>query len=369
MTDMTQATGTALALPEPTALAVLFKAENGLDPLLARIEAEATAEAAQYSPETAKGRDALKSVAFRVVKSKTELERRAKELTEQQRREVAAVNAGRNAAVERLDALRDKIKAPAIAWEAAEADRIEKHKTRLAAIQNAAPETEASEAYRAIIARIEAMQITDAWQEFAADAGKAKDATLARLLAGLDAAEVREAQEAEIARLRAEAAAREEADRLRREAEEAEAARIAAEKAEAERLARIEREKQEAAERAAKAAEERAKAEAERTASEAAEREAALKRAAEEQAAQHQRELQEAKRREEAAAQAERDRIARENAAAEAARQKRAADEAHRAKIRADIAAALATMAGRATPEAIADALMAGLIPHCEVRL
>ena len=367
MTDMTQPTGTALALPEPTALAAMMRADRGLDPILERIEAAARSQAPDLS--TVKGRKAIASLAYDIAKSKVALDEAGKALNEDARRQIGIVDAERKRMRERLDALKDEIRAPLTKWEAAEAERIDRHKTRIAAIQGAAPEAETSEAYRAIIARIEAMQITDAWQEFAADAGKAKDATLARLRAGLAAAEVREAQEAELARLRAEAAAREEADRLRREAEEAEAARVSAEKAEAERLAKIEREKQEAAERAAKAAEERAKAEAERAAKEAAEREAALKRAAEEQAAQHQRELQEAKRREEAAAQAERDRIAKEAAAAEAARQKRAADEAHRAKIKADIAAALATMAGRATPEAIADALMAGQIPHCEVRL
>lgn len=366
MTDKA-ATGTALALPEPTALAAMMRADRGLDPILERIEAEARAQAPDLT--TTKGRKAIASLAYKIAQSKTALDDAGKALNEDARRQIGIVDAERKRMRERLDALKDEIRAPLTKWEADEAARIDLHKARLAAIQNAAPDAETSEAYRAMIARIEAMPVDDSWQEFTADAGKAKDATLARLRSGLAVAEVREAQEAELARLRAEAAAREEADRLRRDAEEAERARIAAEKAEADRLERIEREKQEAADRAAKEAEACAKAEADRAAREAAEREAALKRAAEEQAARHAAELAEAKRREEAAAQTERDRIAREAAAAEVARQKRAADEAHRAKIRGDIADALRTMPGRATPEAIADALMGGLIPHCEVRL
>lgn len=367
MTEMTETTGAALVIPPRSDLAVMMRAADGLDPIISRIEAEARAHAPDLT--TVKGRKAIASLAYKVAQSKTALDDAGKALNEDARKQIAIVDAERRKARERLDALRDEVRKPLTDWEKDEGERIARHKARIAAIDSAAPEGDTSEAHRTLIARIETMTLDDSWQEFLPIAAKAKDAALARLRDGLARAITREEQEAELARLRAEAAARAEVDRLRRDAEEAEAARIAAEKAEADRLAQIEREKQEAAERAAKAAEERAKAEAERAAKEAAEREAALKHAAEEQAAQHQRELQEAKRREEAAAQAERDRISRENAAAEAARQKRAADEAHRAKIRSDIAAALATMAGRATPEAIADALMAGQIPHCEVRL
>lgn len=367
MGEITENTGADLVIPTRADLAVMMRSTDGLDPIISRIEAEARAHAPDLT--TVKGRKAIASLAYKVSQSKAALDEAGKALNEDARKQIAMVDAERRKARERLDALRDEVRKPLTDWENAENERIERHKARITAIENAAPEEDTSEAHRMLIARIEAMMIDDSWQEFLPIAAKAKDAALARLRDGLARAITREEQEAELARLRAEAAAREEVDRLRRDAEEAEAARIAAEKAEADRLAQIEREKQEAAERAAKAAEERAKEEAECAAREATEREAELKRAAEEQAAQHQRELQEAKRREEAAAKAERDRIARENAAAEAARQKRAADETHRAKIKADIAEALRTMSGRATPEAIADALMGGLIPHCEVRL
>jgi colicin import membrane protein len=135
MNDMTQPdASTALALPTAVDLAAMFKAENGLDDLLSRLERQAREEAEGVDVSTKKGRDALKSIAFRVSKSKVSLEDRAKELTEQQRKEIAAVNAGRNAAIERLESLRDEIKKPAIDWEAAEDERIASLRERLAMI-------------------------------------------------------------------------------------------------------------------------------------------------------------------------------------------------------------------------------------------
>ena len=62
----------ALALPEGTALVALFKTENGLDPLIERIAAEVRAHVPDLT--TAKGRDAIKSLAYKVARSKTMLD-------------------------------------------------------------------------------------------------------------------------------------------------------------------------------------------------------------------------------------------------------------------------------------------------------
>ncbi|RHZ96493.1 hypothetical protein D1114_07225 [Cereibacter sphaeroides] len=362
-----QTTGTALALPEPTALATMFRADGGLDPIIARIEAEARSHAPDLT--TVKGRKAIASLAYKIAQSKTALDEAGKALNEEARRQINAVDAERRKARERLDALKDEIRAPLTKWEADEDARVSGLKDRLHRLGNASPNEDTSGDYLALIARVEAAAIDDSWQEFAADAARAKDATLDRLRKGLAQAEQRETQEAELARLRAEAAAREEAERQRIAAEEAERARIAAEKAEAERLARIEREKQEAAERAAKEAEARAAAEAARIQREAEEREAALKRAAAEAEERHRREMEEAKRREETAAQAERDRIEAQRRAEEAARQKREADAAHRARIRDDIATSMNGFTDEAAARLIADAILDGAIPHVKAVL
>jgi hypothetical protein len=349
-------TGTALALPEKSSLEAMFRSDDGLDPLIARMEEQVRAHVPDLT--TRKGRDAIKSLAYTVARSKTALDEAGKQLNEEARAQIAVVDAARRKIRERLDALRDEARKPLDEWEAAEAARVDALKARLYRLVSAEPKDDTSDSIRALIQRVEMTIIDDTWQEYVGDAGKAKDATLARLRAQLAVTEQREAEAAELARLRAEAEARAEEDRKRREAEEAEARRIAAEKAEAERLAQIERDKAEAVAKAQKESEERAKAEAERLRKEADEREAEYKRELAAQAA-----------RAEAAAQAERDRIAAEQKAEADARAKREADKAHRAKIAGDIADALRAMSGRATPEAIAEALMAGEIPHTKVTL
>lgn len=388
-------TGTALALPEPTTLATMFRASGGMETLISRIEAEARSHAPDLT--TKKGRDAIKSLAYRVAQSKTALDMAGKDLSETARAQINAVDAERRKVRDRLDALKDEVRKPLDDWEVAEAKRIDALKLRLTAFRPSHVPA-SSEGLRTLIAEIEAVTIDAAWQEFQTEATEAKALCLNRLdehlqtaVAREEAAALAERQAAELEQLRREKAERDEADRLRAEAEVAEARRIeaekleaerkriateqaaqaqlAAEKAEADRLAQIERDKREAAQIAAKQAEERAKAEADRAAKEASDREAALKRQAEEIEARHLQQLAEAKAREAAAAQAERDRIAAERQAEADARVKREADSKHRAKIHSEIAAALATMAGSATPEAIATALMDGKIPNVKVTL
>lgn len=359
-------TGTALALPEKTELATLFKADGGIDPIIARIESEVRSHAPDVS--TKKGRDAIAALAYRVSRSKSALDAAGKDLVDDVKKQAAKVDAERKKMRDRLDALRDEARAPLDAWETAEAARVAGIRERLARIE-AAPHRPLATAAEAadLIARIEAVAIDDSFAEFVADAAKAKDAALASLRQTYAGMAQREAEQAELARLRGEAAAREEADRLRREAEQAEAARIAAERAEAERAARIEREKQEAAEQAARQAEARAWEEAARAQREAEARAEAERRAAADREAALQRQIEDANRREEEAAQRERARIAAERMAEEQARRKREADQAHRALIAGEIAAALSLMAGNATPALIAEALIEGRIPYCKV--
>lgn len=377
--EMTATTGTALALPEPTTLATLFRAENGLDPIIAQIEAEVRAHVPDLT--TKKGRDAIASLAFKVSRSKTALDEAGKTLNEDARKQIGIVDAARRQVRDRLDALRDEARKPLDQWEAAEAARVSRCKAVIASITgHGITGHEESSEILAKAQEIKAVEIGEDFGEFFEIATNARLAALDTLRGFYAGAKAREDQAEELARLRLEnerlekeRADREAAELAEREAREAAAKAEADRIAEEERAAReaeeatarekaraeqVEREKAEAAERAAKEAEARAKAEAEAVARASAEREAEL-----------QRQIEEANAREERAAQAERDRIADEQRAADEARAKREADAAHRAKIAADIAGALRTMAGRATPEAIADALIAGQIPHCTVRM
>jgi hypothetical protein len=360
MNDQTEIdTGTALAIPEGRSLAAMFSQPSQVDDLISRLEAEALSHAPDLT--TAKGRKAIASLAYRVAQSKTALDKAGKGLTDDARAQIAVVDAERRKIRERLDALKEKVRAPLDEWEAAEEARVQALSDRLDRLRTAhstLPDDATSDQIKALLNRVEATAIDDTWAEFIAEAAQYKDQALATLRDMNQRAETREAEQAELARLRAEAEAREKADRERAAAEAAERQRVEAEKAEAERQARYEREKQEAAERAAREANERAKAEAERAAKETAEREA-----------EYERQLAASKAREEAAAQAERDRIAATQRAEDQARQKREADAAHRANIKHQIMSALEPMVGKHPAKDVATALMDGRIPHTRVNL
>lgn len=416
--------GTALALPEPTSLAVMFKTERGLDPLLEQIEVEALAMVKDLDPAVKKDRELMRSAANKVSQSKAELDRQGKALTEVQRREVAAVNAARKIADDFLANLRDRVRKAADDWEAADQARKDRIRQRIDAFKPATVPS-SSEGLRALVAEVEAVEVDATWQELEGEATLAKLNCLNRLREHLTHAMQREADAAELDRLRAEAAARAEADRVKAEQEaaaKAEADRVAREAAIQKNLAdrliqyfkdcadghiagqpqpfgillhdlgdrcqrdidatgphreRVEAERaiavaslKEAMEAATKkrdAEQEAARLEAVNQAkAESAERHSKELAEAE---ARRIRDLEDAKAREEAAAQAERDRITEQKRAADAAAAKRAADQAHRQRIRDDIATSMNGFTDELTAVLIANTLMDGGIPHCEVVL
>lgn len=195
---------------------------------------------------------------------------------------------------------------------------------------------------------------TSAMEEMKPQGDAALFATIRVLEAELATATKRESEAAELARLRSEAAARVEAERIeriKREAAEAERTRADRERAEADAKAEAEKAKAAADAKAkidaAKLAEEKAK----RQAAEAKEREAKLK--AELVAANERERL-----RLEAVAKAEAGARARQEAAEKAARDGRAAMVG---QIAEDIARA------GSTPHEIAEAIMAGMVRNVEV--
>lgn len=380
MNDTMTATGTALTAPVPTDLQALFSAPDGIKAELARIKAKAVDAAKTLDVAKAKDREAMKSVAFQVVKRKTALDAAGKELNEERRRLNAQVDDERRLVRETLDRVADDIRAPALKWEADEAARVMAIKDRLAASFGDKPLSGASADLIAVRGIVAGVPLDASWAEFLGEAEVAKARRIDYLDREISAAIEREEAAAELARLRKEAAERAEADRIAREAEAAEAAerqRMADETAAQARAA------QEAAEAAQRKAEQdaaelrRQLADAQdRAARDASEAEARAEQARRDEAARIEREVA-------AKAQAERDEAERIRAAkieaelkaqseAQAKRDAAAraqAFEDNKAEIRGAIIAALAAMAGRATPEAIADALIAGAIPHCKVVL
>ena len=328
---MSAETQLAVVPPKETAMAV-FSAEKGLEPWLQQIRTEIDG----FTPDvsTRKGRDAVASMAYKVARSKTALDDVGKKLVAELKEIPKKIDAERKRVRDTLDAWQEEVRRPLNEWQAAEDARVDRHESRIKQLRDLVDiETLFAEGIRFKIANAESVVVDEGFEEFEPEAHRVKALTLASLRESLAKQEKYEAEQDELARLRAEAEERAKADREAAIAKEAaeRAMREAEQKAQVEReaVARRERETAEAAERrelelklqaeqSARAAE---KAEADRIAVEKrAEQELinAVQRA--EMAAEHAR-IEERRR-----AEAEAAEIARQQAAREA-------DRAHKSAI------------------------------------
>lgn len=241
--------------------------------------------------KTRKGRERIASLAAKVSKSKTAVEKPGRDYLRRLKEMPKVVEAELRDFVTKMDALRDETRRPLTEWEAAEDARIDRHNDRLNWLKTLADDLGdlSSLHIKGLIAEAEGMQLGAHWEEFEAEAASAKDKVLTTLRAALQKREQVEAEQAELERLRREADERAEADRIRLaqdQAVEAERQRMAQEQ-QAERDAAARREQElidqaaaqqraiEQAEANCIAAEQRAEQErqdAERRAEEAAER-------------------------------------------------------------------------------------------------
>lgn len=245
------------------------------DDLYAHIQREI--EAFEPDLTTENGRQAIKSFAFKITRTKTAIDDAGKKLNEEARTKINVVDAARRDAREKLDAMAKSVRQPLTEWEDAEKLRIEEcrsiidHDIKQAAIISINDTAEGVRQRGNDVWNI--VLDPDRFGEMLAEAQAAKDATVATLKAALDRLEREEADRAELERLRAEAAERErieadrraEEERKAREAEEsriAEERRVAAEKAEAERIERARHEAVEQAQREADTKAERERHEA-----------------------------------------------------------------------------------------------------------
>jgi len=323
--------------PRETALQV-YSTPGGLDPLIEQIREKVAGTV--YDMSTAKGRAECASDAFKVAKSKTAIEKLGKALSAEYKEIPKKIDAERRRAFDALEALQAQVRQPLTDWERAEEARVARLKSGVEWFHLRAEENRDldSAELRASIEEVGARVVDESWEEFEAEAHRMKARALDSLTQALAAREKYEAEQAELARLRAEAEARriqDEKDRIAREAAEA-ATRAAEAKAKAEREAAARREAH------AKAAAEQA----ERARLEAIERQKqAEARAEAERLAAEQR----AKDAAEAARLAEIQRQADEAARIEAEQKAREADRAHRAKTNNVAVAAL--VAGGLTAE------------------
>lgn len=339
-----------------------FRTPGGTAELFERIAQEARSHVPDVT--TKKGRDQIGSLALKISKSKTFIEKCGKELVAEQKAQIKLIDDDRISVVKKFDELRNEILAPRDAWEQAEKDRVAKHEHHIATIRMVSTlATAADNEWTALtikeaIETLENRVIDSSFEEYEEQAKLAKFETLEVLRKALGVREKYEAEQAELERLR-----QAEQARLQREHEE--------------RIAR------EAAEKATREAEEKARFEAERVQREKLEseqREARLK--AEKEAAElreqalKQKAVDDAKQAEIAkqqAIEAERKRIEAEQfAQAEAERkalEARKADQAHKKIICSE---ALKGLTDLGVPEELGKeilrAINKGLVPHVSIK-
>lgn len=325
---------TALAVIE-TITAIDFFKPGASATIIDKVITESMDVAAGFDVSTPAGEAGLRSLAAKLGKVKNRLDEEGKALVAGKKAEIKLVDTERSVVWDRLEAAQKEIKAPVLAKEQVEKDRIANHEARIAAIAQSGTDTAQNWQtlpMEEMEARFSALQtVNHNWQEFAE---RAKTVGYQAFIEIKDAIAKRrqyDKDQQDLVELRAAQA--------KREVEEREA-RIAQESREAAEAVARQREE----ERRAAAEEERLRIETERAEAEARAKQAeALRVAAEERAA---REAEEAAERHAKAIQTEQERSERERQAAELraklaleAEQERAADALRVANQRAKIAA------------------------------
>ncbi|MDI5879115.1 hypothetical protein [Enterobacter sp. EC-ML559] len=339
---------TDLVVIEKQNAMAIFTTKEQLDPIIEAIEKEARSLVPDVS--TRKGRDAIASMAHKVARSKTYIDNAGKDLVADLKALPKQIDESRRIVRERLDALKDEVRKPLTDWENAESARKDALQQRLNDLRSLSDVIDGLGNYLPSVEiqqRIEsakAVALDESWQEVAAEAGVAKDATIQQLEASLIIAKQREHEAAELERLRKEAeekARLEREENIRREAAE-QARRDAEQNAKAELEAAARRE---AEEKARAEAAERHRIEAEQRA--AREKQEAEARAEREKAAAVEAERLKAKQAEEA-------RLAEEKRKAEE-EARRAADKEHRRTINRRV---IADLIAQGIPEEFAQKAM-----------
>lgn len=309
----------------------------------------------------AKDRDRVRSVAAGIARHKAAINKARLSLTAGWREQTKDVNARGGDIDDKLSTLGDKVREPLTAWEDAEKRRVETCRSVIDAIRDAARYDPATlSGYLRDRREMISAHVLDAatFLEMLDEALEVQSFAITALDVAIEAAEKREAEEIELAALRAEKAERDaadaERDRLASEAalaaKRADHARIAEEARKVEQEAREKRLAEEAAAKATRDAE------------------IAAERAQRERDAAHERELA---RERQIRIDNER-RIEAERIAAE----KRETNKRHRAKLAKESATAIAAI-DRGGPNgaisyetalAIVEAIAAGSIPNIEMR-
>lgn len=335
-----------VAVPQGEDAFRLFTAKETApaDRILAMVRSKIDAFKAKLPDATTpSGRKEIASFAFKIAKSKTAIEEVGAALAKEAKDIPKRIDANRKHIKDTLDAWRDEVRQPVTDWENAEEARVNAIKDRLAAVQREIDDREERTAQylKDTLADIADIDCDDeaAFGEYSGAAAELKAQAIEILTGRVAAAERREAEAAELARLRAESEARAKKDR------EEQIAREAAEKAKQEVLA---------AARAAEAAASQREAELKAAVAKAAED----KRLAEERAVKAAQEAKE---------QAERA-IREKQEAEDRERQAREASTKHRAAInRAALQALVDGRIDEATAKNVIKLIASGKVPNVTI--
>ena len=326
---MTEQANTELALPTitPEQYPALY-VSGGLDPYYQQIRNQVLSEVPDLNTKAGIAR--VKSLARIVSESKTAIEKPGRNYLKQLKEMPKVIEAELRDWVTKMDALRDEVRQPVTELE-------EKEKARIAALDQRLNEIHQigsvagldilpSETITAWIGKLEAISVDATWDEYQDRAAVAKEAAKVKLGTALKNRLTWEAQQAEIARLKAE---QEEKDRIQREQQIAAQARH-----EAEQKALREKLESEQREQAAKDA----AARAEREAVEAKER---LVREQQESAERERQAAERAAEQERQRQIDEQNRIAQEEAQRKAEADAKAANVEHRRQYNREVIAAM----------------------------
>lgn len=252
-----------LQVLEQNAIVSAFQTENGTKSLFEKIATEA--RSVIFDMSVKKERDALKSFAYNLARTKTTVDNYGKEMVAEIKKQSGVIDADRKFWRDNMDLLQEEIRKPLTEFENAEKDRVAKHEGAIEAIKNFANNNSLiaanSSMIEGAIATLNDQVIDSSFEEYEEQAKLAKLETLETLRNALSETQSLEAERAELERLRQadierqqkerdEKIAREAADKERVEAEAkalADRKRAEQEKLEAEqREARLKLEKEQA---------------------------------------------------------------------------------------------------------------------------
>lgn len=119
---------------------VVFAADAPIQQMLAEAKAAAEAMVGDATVDTAAGREAIKSAAYQVARTKTAVDDLGKDLVADVKKQVAAIDARRKVWRDEMDKLRDAVRKPLTDYETAEQRRREEEARAEAARVRAAQE-------------------------------------------------------------------------------------------------------------------------------------------------------------------------------------------------------------------------------------